>query len=265
MATKSADALTLKDRLSRLNFVQAAKLLGENGSTLINQGGKFEIDPANVSLDDRRLVVKFEGATVGMRLSKGTRKRLKWKCSACSTTCEHAGAVFSMILEDKTLLGLAVPPPDDSVPLELLTEDQLIERMLTERQQRASEEKMTLKALTPNPARRIAWRYAAGNAGNHIAPARISRRTLSAPANTSCSRWPRPNASSRWLNVTRPINATAFPSIFSTERISSCAFCYPKRYRMPSPRLSPPSKTGTWTICMNSCGGFGKLKRLATP
>ena len=150
MATKSADALTLKDRLSRLNFVQAAKLLGENGSTLINQGGKFEIDPANVSLDDRRLVVKFEGATVGMRLSKGTRKRLKWKCSACSTTCEHAGAVFSMILEDKTLLGLAVPPPDDSVPLELLTEDQLIERMLTERQQRASEEKMTLKALTPN-------------------------------------------------------------------------------------------------------------------
>lgn len=150
MATKSADALTLKDRLSRLNFVQAAKLLGENGGSLINQGGKFEIDPANVSLDDRRLVVLLGEATVGVRLSKGARKRLEWNCSACSTSCEHAGAVFSMILEDKTLLGLAVPPPDDSVPLELLTEDQLIERMLTERQQRANEEKMTLKALSPN-------------------------------------------------------------------------------------------------------------------
>jgi len=150
MATKSADALTLKDRLSRLNFVQAAKLLGDNGGALIHQGGKFEIDPANVSLDDRRLVVQLGEATVGLRLSKGARKRLEWKCSACSTSCEHAGAVFSMILEDITLLGLAVPPPDDSVPLELLTEDHLIERMLTERQQRANEEKMTLKALSPN-------------------------------------------------------------------------------------------------------------------
>ncbi len=150
MATKSADALTLKDRLSRLTFTQAVKLLGENGAALIRQGGKFEIDPANVTIDDRHLAVHIDTATVGMRLSKGARKRLEWKCSACSTTCEHAGAVFSMILEDKTLLGLAVPPPDDSVPIELLTEDQLIERMLSDRRQRASEEKMTIKALAPN-------------------------------------------------------------------------------------------------------------------
>ena len=45
MATKNPDALTLKDRLSRLTFLQAAKLLGENGGKLIRQGGKIEIDP----------------------------------------------------------------------------------------------------------------------------------------------------------------------------------------------------------------------------
>jgi hypothetical protein len=45
----------LKDRLSRLSFAGAAKLLGANGGKLIRQGGRIEIDPSNVSLDDRRL------------------------------------------------------------------------------------------------------------------------------------------------------------------------------------------------------------------
>ena len=35
--------LTLKDRLSRLTFTQARKLLGAEGNKLIMQGGKFEI------------------------------------------------------------------------------------------------------------------------------------------------------------------------------------------------------------------------------
>jgi len=148
VTTKHADDLTLKDLLSRLSFVEAAKLLGPNGGKLIRQGGKIEIDPANVSLDNRRLQVVLPDACVTVNLSKSVRARLLLKCSACSDPCEHVGAVVSLILEDKSLLGLAVPP-DDSVPLELLTEAQLIARMLAEREQRALEEAMTLKPLTP--------------------------------------------------------------------------------------------------------------------
>jgi len=128
--------------------VEAAKLLGSNGGRLIRQGGKIEVDPANVSLDDRRLRVVLPDACVTISLSKSVRARLALQCSACSDPCLHVGAVVSLVLEDKSLLGLAVPP-DDSVPLELLTESQLIERMLAERQKRAAEEEMTLQPLTP--------------------------------------------------------------------------------------------------------------------
>ena len=46
--------LTLKDRLSRLTFAQACKLLGPDGNKLIMQGGKFEITSIeeNVYLGD---------------------------------------------------------------------------------------------------------------------------------------------------------------------------------------------------------------------
>ena len=150
MIVKTADALTLKDRLSRLTFAQAAKLLGKTGGPLIRQGGKIEIDPEKISLNDRRLEIRFPNTTVTIAVSKEHRDRLVWKCSACSMPCEHVGAAFSMVLEDKTALGLALPPPDEHTPLERLTEDQLIERMLVERQDRACEEKMTLRPLTPD-------------------------------------------------------------------------------------------------------------------
>ena len=35
---------TLKDRLSHLSYLQACKLLGPQGKTLIQAGGKFPID-----------------------------------------------------------------------------------------------------------------------------------------------------------------------------------------------------------------------------
>jgi hypothetical protein len=38
MTTKPSHRLTLKDRLSRLNFTQACKLLGAEGRQLIQQG-----------------------------------------------------------------------------------------------------------------------------------------------------------------------------------------------------------------------------------
>src|SRR5713226_760889 len=42
--TKPIHKLTFHDRLSRLTFIQAAKLLGEEGRKLIMHGAKYEID-----------------------------------------------------------------------------------------------------------------------------------------------------------------------------------------------------------------------------
>jgi hypothetical protein len=43
MTTKPSHRLTLKDRLSRLTFLQACRLLGDEGRQLIQRGGKWEI------------------------------------------------------------------------------------------------------------------------------------------------------------------------------------------------------------------------------
>ncbi len=42
--TNGRRELTLKDRLSRLTYVQACKLLGTEGERLIRHGGGYEID-----------------------------------------------------------------------------------------------------------------------------------------------------------------------------------------------------------------------------
>jgi hypothetical protein len=44
MTTKKSRELSLHDRLSRLGFLQACKLLGENGQKLIQAGARYEID-----------------------------------------------------------------------------------------------------------------------------------------------------------------------------------------------------------------------------
>jgi hypothetical protein len=44
MTTKNRTDLTLYDRLSRLSFAQAARFLGPDGSKLLMEGGKHDID-----------------------------------------------------------------------------------------------------------------------------------------------------------------------------------------------------------------------------
>ena len=44
MTTKKSEALTLSDRLSRLTYTRACKLLGPNGKRLIARGAAIEID-----------------------------------------------------------------------------------------------------------------------------------------------------------------------------------------------------------------------------
>ncbi len=146
--------LTLKDRLSRLTFTQACKLLGDRGSQLIMKGGKHQIPSMeeNVYLCDDLFRLSVDGAIVTITLMAEAQSRLHFKCDKCHTLCDHIGAAFALILEEKTVLGLAKPPVEH-IPVESLSEKELIARALEERQERAKTERMTIKSTNP----KILW------------------------------------------------------------------------------------------------------------
>jgi superfamily II DNA or RNA helicase len=145
--TKKRSELTLRDHLSRLSFRNAVQLLEPLGERLLREGGKFEIDvEEQVSLDDERMRLDLREAVVTIRLADAARQRLAFECSSCSGPCEHIGAAFSLVLEEKMTLGLAAPPPERQ-PVESLNEEELIRRALEERVERASAERMTIRAL----------------------------------------------------------------------------------------------------------------------
>lgn len=153
MVTKKRSQLTLHDRLSRLTFDQACRLIGDNGKALIHAGSKFEIDLARqVRLNQHRFQVRFgqpNPAVVTICLEDGARQRLRWECDRGNLPCEQVGAAFSVVLENKMELGLA-EPPEEELPLECLTEEQLIRRALRERKERARKERMTLRSADPS-------------------------------------------------------------------------------------------------------------------
>ena len=141
--------MALKDILSHLHYPDACRLLGADGEKLLRQGGKWEIDLEHqVQMNSDRFTLKLGEAMVVVRDDPNSPKRLGYSCSACHGPCEHAGAAFSLILEEKILLGLAAPPTEDT-PIENLTEEELEERALQEREQRAEKEKMILRSSDP--------------------------------------------------------------------------------------------------------------------
>jgi len=138
--------VNLKDRLSHLNYQEARKLLGPGGDRLIRQGGRYEIDiAAQVDLDTNNFLVRLNGSEVTIRLDPSRSRKLQYRCSSCDTACEHAGAAFSLILEEKLALGLAIPPPDKA-PLETLSDEELLQRALEERAERMRKDKMSLES-----------------------------------------------------------------------------------------------------------------------
>lgn len=141
--------LTLKDRLSRLTFRQACKLLGGSAEQLIRRGGKYEIDIAeDVYFGGDLFRLRLDGAVVTITPMAEAEQRLRWNCTSCSAACEHVGAAFSLILEEKMALGLAAPPPE-RVPVQGLGEDELAKRAIAERAERARSERMKIASTDP--------------------------------------------------------------------------------------------------------------------
>lgn len=149
MASKSTQRreLTLKDRLSRLTYLQACKLLGGDGGKLIQAGGKYDIIlDGNIFLGGDLFRLSLPEAIVTITLKSEAKQRLHWNCTECQTACEHVGAAFSLILEEKMALGLAAPPPE-RVPAESLSEKELVHQAIEDRKQRARTERMTVKSM----------------------------------------------------------------------------------------------------------------------
>jgi SNF2 family DNA or RNA helicase len=155
--TRPSDKLTLRDKLSHLTFIEAVKLLGPDGKRLIQKSGHgwpIKIEE-HVFLGDDLFRLRVPGESVNgqpvvvtITLMAEARHRLHWNCTACDAACPHVGAAFSLILEEKTLLGLAAAPPKRK-PVESLSEEELIERALAERLERARSEKMKIVASEP--------------------------------------------------------------------------------------------------------------------
>jgi superfamily II DNA or RNA helicase len=152
--TKESKRLTLKDRLSRLTYTQAAKLMGSEGVQLIRRGASYdEIDiDRDVYLRGDLFRLKLRGAgadgrdvvaTITTMAAAGNR--LRFNCTACTTICEHIGAAVSLVLEEKTALGLAAPP-DERRPIETLSEPELLKQALSDRLDRARTEKFRLRS-----------------------------------------------------------------------------------------------------------------------
>ena len=148
-STSGKRELTLKDRLSRLTYLQACKLLGTEGQRLIRQGGACEIEiDEDVYFAGDLFRLSLNEAVVTITQMAEAKQRLHWNCTACDGACEHAGAAFSLILEEKMALGLAAPPPE-RIPVESLSEQELVEQAIAQRQERAHKERMTVRPIEP--------------------------------------------------------------------------------------------------------------------
>jgi hypothetical protein len=139
--------ISLKDKLSHLNYTQTCKLLGTRGPRLVREGGTYDIDlTEQVTLTKDLFQLHVDGAFVTIQLDPSRPDRLAVACNRCETACEHLGAAFSLILEEKLALGLAAPPPDKT-PIEGLSDEELVTQAIEERVERARTEKMRLKSF----------------------------------------------------------------------------------------------------------------------
>ena len=139
--------MTFKDILSNMSYQEACKHLGAQGEKLLRRGGTWDVDlDGQVTLDSIRFVLELGEATATIAHNPKSRKRLRLECSKCEGTCAHIGAAFSVILEEKIALGLAAPP-SEKTPMENLSPEELIDRALRERAERAAQEPMRIDSM----------------------------------------------------------------------------------------------------------------------
>jgi superfamily II DNA or RNA helicase len=148
VTTKPSAALSMRDRLSHLSFEEACKILGPDGKRLLIRGGGLDLASSDaLRIDDEEARVEWEAGRGGLSsrifFDPAARGRLRAECSGCTTACVHVGGLLSILLEQKTDLGLAAPPPDIARAVD---EDHLVAQALEERAERAKTERMKVQS-----------------------------------------------------------------------------------------------------------------------
>ncbi len=144
-------------RLASLTYSQACSLLGDEAKQLMIQGPRrFDLvydldcylgtDVYRVRIEDSEVEAGIATATI--QLQSARTKELRVHCDRCELPCMHLGAAMDYLLDNKSAFGFAAPP-DESVPLEHLTETELRQRVIADRQRRAVDEKMRVRAIDP--------------------------------------------------------------------------------------------------------------------
>ena len=110
-----------RDRLSHLSLEDASKILGPDGRRLLTRGGALELAaPDDLRIDDYEARLQWEpgpgGLTSRLFFDPSVRGGLRAVCSTCTKPCEHVAGLLSILLEQKTELGLATPRSSALVP-----------------------------------------------------------------------------------------------------------------------------------------------------
>ena len=151
MRTKPSHALSMPDRLSHLSFDEACKMLGPRGRRLLLEGGQLELDSDHViEMDERQARVNWgsNGGACRIAFDPATRGKLDVKCTECRGPCVHAGAFLSLVLEHKSDLGLAAPPPERPAPV--TGDEDIVAQALNDRHERAKTERMSIRSSDPS-------------------------------------------------------------------------------------------------------------------
>lgn len=154
MKVKKSKDLTLHDILSQLTMQQTQKCIGLDTAKLLPKVSTWEIEIAEQVVFLKNLFqVSFPpspelSAPVVVKITQHPAHKDQLAI-ACDATGEDRAlaiaATFSLLLEEKFALGLSAEPVVD-VPWELMSEQELDARALAERQKRAEEEIMRIKA-----------------------------------------------------------------------------------------------------------------------
>ena len=138
----------IKEKLSRLTPQKAVKILGKNGEKLLRKGGGVEFDlEQDVTMTTKQFIIERTGwGWVELSLDQHSPGGLAISSSSGRADSLEVAAALSLILEEKTALGLAEPPPEEHRPPEHLSHSELVERAISERRDKAFAERMEMKS-----------------------------------------------------------------------------------------------------------------------
>ena len=150
---------SLLQSLAHLSLPKVKKILRARAEQLLAEAASIDLElDKHIVLSESQLSCSTENFWVRITQVSGT---LKIESSTGTESCREVAALLAFVLEEKTTLGLAAPPPEDQRQLEHLDDAELAEFAIAERRRRALEEPLSLSSAD----RSTPWTdYAVANA-----------------------------------------------------------------------------------------------------